>query len=105
MASISRNKSRSVSSVPLTRTTGLSLTYILGLGTGLAGGVEFASITAFIGVGAWEATWAKAGEIASPANPRTAKPIICNLQLVVFIASHFWGSRPSRRPSGVEQFD
>src|ERR1035437_6601113 len=61
MAYISRSRSRSVSTAPFTRATGLSLT--------CSGDVWAESMFA-IAVGACEATWADAAESATARNPQ-----------------------------------
>src|ERR1035441_6916838 len=61
MEYISRSRSRSVSTAPFTRATGLSLTRTADGGTAEVWGV-FAFATA---VGAWEATWADAAVSAT----------------------------------------
>src|SRR5579863_4402386 len=58
MANISRSRSRSVSTAPLTRATGLSLTCNGDTGEAVADGIPTM-------VGVWEATWAAAAAATS----------------------------------------
>src|SRR5208282_3956077 len=91
MANISRSRSRSVSTAPFTRATGLSLTCradpCAAVGDDGCGGVVFATATP---VGAWEATWAQATETETKAQAKTASAIgsLVQIRYWCFIIPH-----------------
>jgi len=83
------------------RTTGWLATVIIGarlaLAAGMAGaaGAAFDATIGFTAVGSWEATCARAGEIASATMARVR---ICSLQLLLFILVSLPGQNFSGAP-------